>query len=82
MGLKGKCEKIDGSDGLSIWGEHERYIFFDAVRQQFMKFYPKLRTEIVPNANHFVQQDAPKATNAIIRDFLGSSSNYSCESLS
>ena len=43
--------------------------------------YAKLRFEVIPNANHFVHQDAPKATNALIRDFLGPASNYKIEIL-
>lgn len=32
--------------------------------------FPKLRVEIIPNANHFMHQVAPKATNEMIRHFL------------
>lgn len=43
--------------------------------------YPKLRVEVIPDANHFVHQDAPNATNALIRDFLGPASKYTVETL-
>lgn len=38
--------------------------------------YPKLRVETIPNANHFLHQDAPDATNVLLRNFLESASNY------
>lgn len=41
--------------------------------------YPKLRVEVIPNANHFVQQDKPEAINSLIREFLGSPAKYAIE---
>lgn len=45
-----------------------------AVFIMVAKEYPKLRVEVIPNANHFVHQDAPFATNKLIREFLSTKS--------
>lgn len=61
--------QIDGSDGMFILGQKEPFISH-APCIVLSNDYPKLRVEVIPNANHFVQQDAPSATNTLIREFL------------
>jgi len=59
------------SPGLYLLGEHDRYISkgFGAILQ---KDFKNLQYEVVQGANHFLQQDSPEKTNAIIRKFLQS----------
>lgn len=73
-------ETLDGSDGMYVLGEGEKYISLDSLALT-AKQYPKIRVETVPKATHFLQQDAPKATNDLIRNFLGSASNLSVQTL-
>lgn len=62
-------KRIDGSDGMFIMGQKDSYISHAACIIMSNE-YPKLRVEVIPNSNHFVHQDAPTATNALIREFL------------
>lgn len=73
-------EKDDGANGMFILGQRDIAISLAACVVMATE-YPKLRFEVIPNANHFVHQDAPNATNALIRDFLGPASNYKVETL-
>lgn len=72
--------KITGSDGMFILGQRDI-----AISQKscvvIAKKYPKIRVEIMPNAIHFLHQDAPKAVNNLIREFLGPTSKYSVETV-
>lgn len=62
--------KVDKyAPGLFLLGEKDRYISQQAGVQQ-QKMSGNLRFETVPGANHFVQQHAPAATNALMRSFL------------
>lgn len=70
---------LDGSNGMFVLGEFERYMSKKSLSEMAEK-YPKIRVEVVPGASHFLQQDAPKATNDLLRDFLGSAANYPIES--
>lgn len=67
--------KDDGENGLYILGENDAYISRTSCKV-VPELYPKAKVEIVAGANHFVQQVAPKETNKIIRNFIGSSSQY------
>lgn len=64
-----KRNQIDGSDGMFIMGQLESNISHAACIVM-SNDYPKLRVEVIQNANHFVHQDAPLTTNALIREFL------------
>lgn len=70
----------DGKDGMFILGDKELYVSPIAITRMSNE-YPKLRVEVIPGANHFVHQDAPKQTNALLRDFFGSASNYKVETI-
>lgn len=65
---------------MYVLGEGEKYISLDSLAMT-AKTYPKIRVETVPNATHFLQQDAPKATNALLRDFIGPATGFSVEPL-
>lgn len=68
----------DGDGGLFIMGQRDKYIS-QASCILMADFYPKLQVEVVPNANHFVQQDAPHQVNKLMKDFLGDASGYAVE---
>lgn len=59
-------------------GEKDAYISQKSI-EVTQQLYPLGRVEVVPGANHFVQQDAPKETNHLIRSFIGFSSQYKVE---
>lgn len=62
--------KVDKwSPGLFLLGENDKYISQKTGPQQQLR-NGNLRFETVPGANHFVQQDAPEAVNALMRSFL------------
>lgn len=63
--------RLDGSDGMYVLGELEKYISMETL-EATAKEYPKIRIEVVPGANHFLQQHTPKAVNSLLQDFLGS----------
>lgn len=65
---------------MFILGENDNAVSPEAL-QATAKEYPKIRNEVVANANHFVQEHAPKATNALLRDFLGPANRYSVQKL-
>lgn len=73
-----KKRENDGENGLFVLGEKDAYISQQslAVTQEM---YPKGKVEVARDANHFLQQDAPKETNRIIRDFIGAASQYKIE---
>lgn len=53
---------------LLIWGEHEP-VFTRATTENFREWVPNLRVEIIPNAGHFVQTDAPDRVSELIIEF-------------
>lgn len=56
---------------MFVLGEFEKYISLESLALTAEE-YPKIRVESVKGANHFLQQHAPKQTNDLLRDFLGS----------
>lgn len=62
---------LDGTDGMYVLGEHEKYISMESLALT-AKEYPKIRVEIVPDANHFLQEHKPNAVNELLRDFFES----------
>lgn len=78
--MRDSAEDIDdgGNNGMFVLGQNELYISHESVIAMSNE-YPKLRVEIIPGANHFVHQDAPNETNALLRNFLGLASNYKVE---
>ncbi|XP_031616516.1 epoxide hydrolase 4-like [Contarinia nasturtii] len=75
-----KSDELDGTDGMFVLGEYERYISMDAIALT-AKRYPKIRVEIVKDANHFLQQHQSHAVNELLREFLGSPADCSVEAL-
>lgn len=72
--------RLDGSDGMYVLGEFEEYISKETL-EATKKEYPKIRVEVVPGANHFLQQHTPKAVNDLLRDFFGSPNDCPTEPL-
>jgi pimeloyl-ACP methyl ester carboxylesterase len=54
---------------LIIWGQRDP-VFVPEVLENFSEWVPNLRIERLPEANHFVQSDAPDEVNRLIIDFL------------
>lgn len=71
----------DGSDGMYILGQSDRYVSHASVIVMANE-YPKMKIEVIPNANHFVHQDKPEQINSLIRTFLGTVPDYVAENLS
>lgn len=65
---------------MFILGGDDKPVSPEAL-QATAKEYPKIRIEVVGNANHFVQEHAPRATNALLRDFLGPANTFSVQKL-
>lgn len=57
--------------GLYLLGENDLYIS-KATGPILQKQFENLQFEVVKDANHFLQQDAPEKTNALLRKFLKS----------
>lgn len=65
---------------MFILGENDRFVSRKSI-QLLAEAYPGIRTEIIANANHFIQQDSPIAVNKLIREFLGSPSKLNTEQM-
>jgi len=57
--------------GLYILGENDLYIS-KKTGPMLQKQFENLQYEVVKGSNHFVQQDTPQKTNALLRKFLKS----------
>lgn len=57
--------------GLYLLGENDLYIS-KGTGPILQKLFKNLQYEVVKDANHFLQQDAPEKTNSIMRTFLKS----------
>lgn len=55
--------------GLFLLGDGDKYIGRDSLPEAQL-MYKNLKTGLIPNANHFAQQDNPVETNKLIREFL------------
>lgn len=56
---------------LIIFGDDDPYLNF-GVAKEFHKIFPNSKLELVTNAGHFVQIDAPKRVSYLIESFLQS----------
>lgn len=54
---------------LVIWGERDRYLGADLADPD-PAWVPNARVERLPQASHWVQQDAPERVNELLLDFL------------
>jgi epoxide hydrolase 4 len=54
---------------LMIWGEKDRYLVPELAAPD-PAWVPNARVERLPDASHWVQQDAPEKVNALLLDFL------------
>lgn len=63
---------------MFVLGERDKFISMKSLKLA-SKMYPKMRIEKLPKASHFLQHHAAKATNNLIRDFLGPSTDFTIE---
>jgi pimeloyl-ACP methyl ester carboxylesterase len=56
---------------LLIWGERDRYLGI-RLTEGLEQWVPNLRIERLPNASHWVQNDAPDRVNELLVEFLRS----------
>lgn len=56
---------------LLIWGERERYLGI-GLTHGLERWVPRIRVERLPDASHWVQNDAPERVNQLILEFLAS----------
>jgi len=54
---------------LVIWGERDRYLGSELAEPD-REWAPNVRVERLPDASHWVQQDAPERINALLLRFL------------
>jgi pimeloyl-ACP methyl ester carboxylesterase len=54
---------------LLIWGEHDRYLGLRLI-EGLEPWVPNLRLVRLPNASHWVQNDAPEEVSRLLVDFL------------
>jgi pimeloyl-ACP methyl ester carboxylesterase len=55
---------------LLIWGERDRYLG-SRLTEGLDRWVPNLRIERLPDASHWVQNDAPERVNELLLEFLG-----------
>jgi epoxide hydrolase 4 len=54
---------------LLIWGERDRYLGI-GMTEGLTRWVPNLQVVRIPNASHWVQNDAPARVNELLLDFL------------
>ncbi len=54
---------------LLIWGERDRYLGVGMI-EGLSRWVPHLQVVRIPNASHWVQNDAPERVNRLLVDFL------------
>jgi pimeloyl-ACP methyl ester carboxylesterase len=54
---------------MVVWGERDRYLGKDLARPD-PEWVPNARVELLPEAGHWVQRDAPDRVNSLLVDFL------------
>lgn len=57
---------------MIVWGERDSYLGLGLLERSITKVAGPLRVERLPQASHWVQQDAPEAVNALLIDWLAS----------
>lgn len=73
-GQKGAIKRLESAPtnykkGLFLLGEKERYISL-SCGPMTEKYYPNVTYKMVPNTNHFAQQDDYEVVNKMMREFL------------
>lgn len=66
--LRGAIKRIDVPSML-VWGERDP-VFIRATTEAFGEWVPDLRVERIPQAGHFVQNDAAEKVNELLIAFL------------
>jgi pimeloyl-ACP methyl ester carboxylesterase len=66
--LRGAIKRIDVPSML-VWGERDP-VFIRATTEAFGEWVPDLRVERIPQAGHFVQNDAAEKVNELLLAFL------------
>jgi haloalkane dehalogenase len=61
--------KLSQKPALIVWGERD-FAFQEPERSRFEDVFPKHTTVLLPNAGHFIQEDAPKQINQAIRKWM------------
>ena len=54
---------------LTVWGDRDRYLG-PALTEGVGRWAPNLTTHHLPDASHWVQNDAPDEVNRLLIDFL------------
>jgi pimeloyl-ACP methyl ester carboxylesterase len=66
--LRGAIKRID-VPAMLVWGERDP-VFIRATTEAFGEWVPDLRVERIPQAGHFVQNDAAEKVNELLIAFL------------
>ena len=67
-GLEAAMPKIADRPALIVW-EQKDFAFRQAARQRFEKLFPNHRTVLLPDASHFLQEDAGEQIAAEFKRF-------------
>lgn len=68
--VRDNLDKLSNKEKVLIWGLKDP-IFPEKTIDWWHKIYPNIETHEIPNAAHFLQEDAPKEIISIIQDFIG-----------
>ena len=66
--LESALPKIANRPALIVWGQQD-FAFRDTARQRFERLFPNHRTVLLPNASHFLQEDAGEDIAAEFKNF-------------
>lgn len=68
--VRDNLDKLSEKEKILIWGLNDP-IFPERTINWWHKIYPNIETHKIPNASHFLQEDAPKKIISIIQNFIG-----------
>lgn len=69
--IESRLHRIGDIEALIVWGEQD-FAFGADFRQRFETYFPNHRTLLLPDAGHFIQEDAPREIALAVRESFGS----------
>jgi haloalkane dehalogenase len=67
--VRNNLDKLSQKEKILIWGLKDP-IFPEKTINWWHKIYPEIKTHKIPNASHFLQEDAPQEIISIIHNFI------------
>jgi pimeloyl-ACP methyl ester carboxylesterase len=65
------CSAVSGAETLVIWGELDPALGVELL-EGLDRVAPRVRVHRIPDASHWVQNEAPDEVNRVLTEFLGS----------